>query len=120
MMVKVEERDHSVATDTEVFASEASSKKVEEVRMFQGDIPAGQGGRTEERNGVCDGKGGDPRTTNTIEDDVEHVLETDELDDYGIRWFIEDKQNGSDGMRDGYDSQFEYFRVVCVLAHETD
>lgn len=66
------------------------------------------------------GESGDPRTAYAIENDVDHVLETDELDDLWIGWLFDLDQNSLNGMRHGYDGQFEQFRIRIILAHEAN
>jgi hypothetical protein len=107
VVMKVEECSHGVATDAEIFTSETSGKEVQEVWVFQSDIPTVQGRTSKERDGVGNRKGGDPRITHTLENDVEHVLEANELDELGIGWLSKNEQNGLNGMRHCYDSQFE-------------
>jgi hypothetical protein len=69
---------------------------------------------------VSNGKGGDPRVTDALGNDVEHVVETDKFDNFGVRWLVNGEQHSSDSVRDGYISQFEHLWVGFVLAHETD
>ena len=66
-----------------------------------------QGGRSEEGNGMGNGKSGDPWIAHTFKNDVEHVLETDELDELWIGWLVGGDQNSLDGMGHGRDGQFK-------------
>ena len=120
VMVELEECTHGIATDAEIFTSEASGKEIEEIWVFRGDIPTMQGRGSEEGDGMSDGESGDPRTTYAIENDIEHVLEADELDELGVGWLFDIDQNSLNGVRYGYGGQFEQLGIRSVLAHETN
>ena len=69
---------------------------------------------------MSDSKGGDPGITDAFENSIKHILEANELDDFGVRWFIKNEQDGSNGMGDCDDGQFEYLWVRGILAHEAN
>ena len=86
---------------------ECGRQKDEEVKTFPSYIPASQGRRTKEVNGVQSSEGGDPRITRALESNVEHNLKTDLLCNFGIRWSIVDHRNKLDRVRDCQGGQLE-------------